>query len=265
MSHGIHVLQKRGLFQGIGLEITKKLCQNGFKVVMGCRNEILGRQAEQQLLSNGFDVEFRQVDVSNQASVEMFANSLQESYSSLDVLVNNAGIYKDTPIAKLASTVVTTNYFSALWMSISLLTILKKSEAPKIVNVASELGHLIGIRSLDIRSRLTSETLSIDELSQLMLDFVDCAEKGTHLKQGWSSSAYNVSKVGMIALTKVLAREEPTVMINACCPGYCATDLTNGQGHYTAEQGARTPAMLACFSDKFITGGFYAKGAEIEW
>ena len=40
---------------------------------------------------------------------------------------------------------------------------------------------------------------------------------------------YGVSKMGVIALTRVLAREEPTLLVNSADPGYCATDQNADQ------------------------------------
>jgi len=75
--------------------------------------------------------------------------------------------------------------------------------------------------------------------------FVRDAEAGTHLEAGWPDTCYGVSKMGVIALTRVLAREEPTLLVNSADPGYCATDQNADQGYISAAQGAATPAMLA--------------------
>ena len=76
-----------------------------------------------------------------------------------------------------------------------------------------------------------------------------------------------MSKLGLIALTKVLARENPQVMVNCVDPGYCATDQNANRGTTTAEQGARTPAMLALLPEgQFVSGAYYGpNGAETRW
>ena len=75
-------------------------------------------------------------------------------------------------------------------------------------------------------------------------------------------------------MTKVLDRENPSILINACCPGYCATSMSSfagygdkesadKAGHRSAEMGARTPAFLALECSE--SGGFYADLALTEW
>jgi carbonyl reductase 1 len=59
---------------------------------------------------------------------------------------------------------------------------------------------------------------------------------GTHAEQGWPNSNYGISKLAVIALTRVLAAREAAhdpkknFQINACCPGYCDTDMTSHKG-----------------------------------
>ena len=51
-----------------------------------------------------------------------------------------------------------------------------------------------------------------------------CADNGTERQHGWPQQAYSVSKACINALTAVLARENPGLIINACCPGWVSTD-----------------------------------------
>jgi carbonyl reductase 1 len=51
------------------------------------------------------------------------------------------------------------------------------------------------------------------------------AKAGTAAQNGWPHSGYSVSKACINAMTAVLARENPDVLINACCPGWVATDM----------------------------------------
>ena len=52
-----------------------------------------------------------------------------------------------------------------------------------------------------------------------------CAEQGVEAQSGWPQQAYSVSKACQNALTAVLAREHPGLIINACCPGWVSTDM----------------------------------------
>ena len=62
------------------------------------------------------------------------------------------------------------------------------------------------------------------ELSKLTMQFVKDANDGTHAEQGWPNTFYGLSKVGVIAMPWVLARQHPEMMINSVDPGYCKTD-----------------------------------------
>ncbi len=93
---------------------------------------------------------------------------------------------------------------------------------------------------------------------------MDDVQNGRHTQKGWPNSNYGMSKLGVIALTKILARDTPSMMVNACCPGYCDTDMTSHRGTKTAEQGARTPAMLALMPDK-VSGMFFQEEKPIKW
>jgi carbonyl reductase 1 len=58
----------------------------------------------------------------------------------------------------------------------------------------------------------------------------------------------------------VLAQQlqDAGIMVNACCPGYCATDMSSWRGTQSAADGADTPVWLALLPPaQFSTGGFY--------
>ena len=119
-----------------------------------------------------------------------------------------------------------------------------------------------------------------------MNDFVSAAKSGNHKEQGWPNTGYGVSKVGIIAMTKILARQQykddgsssssnnssnNKLMINSVDPGYCATDQNNNQGYVSAERGAQTPYLLATIQPpqaeeqlKF-NGRHWYEEQEIEW
>jgi len=79
-------------------------------------------------------------------------------------------------------------------------------------------------------------------------------------------SAYIVSKVGMIALTRIFARElkSRNIAVHACTPGYCRTDLTGGLGGQSASDGAQTITWLAT-ADIPESGLFYMNKAALDW
>lgn len=75
-----------------------------------------------------------------------------------------------------------------------------------------------------------------------------------------------MSKLAVIAYTKVLAREEQGILVNACCPGYCDTDMTSHKGPRPPEEGARTPVALALLPQgSRTTGEFWENEKPSQW
>jgi NAD(P)-dependent dehydrogenase (short-subunit alcohol dehydrogenase family) len=101
-----------------------------------------------------------------------------------------------------------------------LLPLVKKGEDPRIVNVASMAGRLNQL-SPDMQKKFTSPNLTMPLLNGLVDQFEKDVLDGTHKTKGWGDSNYGFSKLAVIAATKVLARENPDIRINCCCPGYC--------------------------------------------
>ena len=262
--------------KGIGFQIAKKLGANGsnIKTIIGCRNVDLGEAAAKELQSAGCDVVFRQLDICDPSSIESVRASIEKDFGGLDILVNNAAIaFKGsdpTPFKEQARPTVMVNFFGTLDVTRAMLPLLRKSPTARIVNVASMTGHLRILPSEGTKAKFTSPTLKVEELESLMREFVTDVEAGTHNKNGWPSTCYGMSKLSVIALTKVIARDEPKIMVNACCPGYCATDMSSMRGTKTAEQGSRTPAMLVFLPDSKAdhvqpSGKFYMDEAEVVW
>ncbi|MCL2449635.1 MAG: SDR family oxidoreductase, partial [Polyangiaceae bacterium] len=84
---------------------------------------------------------------------------------------------------------------------------------------------------------------------------------GAHARHGWPSSAYSVSKVGMNALVRVMARElagDPRrILINAADPGWVRTRMGGPSAPRSVEDGARTPVWLAELPEDGPSGGFF--------
>jgi carbonyl reductase 1 len=100
--------------------------------------------------------------------------------------------------------------------------------------------------------------------------FVNDVEAGCHQRNGWPDACYGISKLAVIAYTRVLAldltKQGSKIRVNCCCPGWCATDMSSHRGQKTAEEGSRTPAMLELLAmGEETTGRFFANEEEIEW
>ena len=266
-----------GANKGIGKEIARTIgALPDHVVVLGCRNEELGNKAAADLQADGCDCCFSRLDLCDESSIVTTRDFIERNYGRLDALVNNAAIcFNDptlygkceyTPFTAQAAITIRTNYHGTLAVTQAMLPLLRKSEtSPRIVNVASAAGRLRG--SQDIQDALSSTELDIPSLSSLMEAFVRDAEAGVHVDKGWPNTCYGVSKMGMIALTRVLAREEPHIMVNSADPGFCATDQNQNQGYSSAAEGAVTPALLAhaSFEEGHVSGLHFYEGKQIDW
>ncbi|WP_300666324.1 SDR family NAD(P)-dependent oxidoreductase, partial [Fluviicola sp.] len=87
-----------GANKSIGFEVTKQLTQKGIYVYLGCRNLENGIEAVNKLKGEGIHhVEAIQLDVTNDESVKEARIIIGEQTKSLDILINNAGIYGGYP------------------------------------------------------------------------------------------------------------------------------------------------------------------------
>ncbi|KAF2090610.1 carbonyl reductase [Saccharata proteae CBS 121410] len=223
------------------------------------------------------EVKFRELDIGSKRSVEGFAEWLGREHGGatsggtasgegvLDVLVNNAGIALDGFDSDIVNKTLDVNYHGTLNATTLLLPLLKPTG--RIVNVASMAGHLKKY-SPELRDRFLAAKTP-DAVTALMSEFAEAVKAGNHAEKGWPSSAYAVSKAGVIGMTRAVARQEKGRgggrLINSCCPGYVNTDMTKGNGVKTVDEGARTPVMLAFEDVGGRTGEFWQSEKVIEW
>ena len=262
--------------KGIGKEIVRKLAKiPNLTTILGSRDLALGEATARELTSDGcMNVICHQLDISNQDSINNLRDFVVRDFGSLDILINNAAVcYNDptlygkvphTSFQQQAQPTVAVNFFGTLRVTQAMLPLLRSSSSPRIINVASAAGRLSILNSQEKLATFTSASLQVSDLEDQMRAFVRDVEDGSHRGKGWPNTCYGMSKLAIIALTKVLARDEPSIMTNSVDPGYCATDQNNNQGTISAERGARTPAWLAL--DAAVGSGkhFYEQ-REIAW
>jgi carbonyl reductase 1 len=251
-----------GANKGVGKEIARRIgTEPDFTAVIACRDLELGRFAVEELQSGDNEYECDAIllpvpfDLTDSSSISDAAKYIEEKYGVLDVLVNNAAVcFNDptlygkvdhTPFQDQADITIKTNFYGTLECTQSFLPLLNKSASPRIINVASAAGRLTILRSQELVDKFTSDQLTTSELCKLMNQFVMDVEDGTHAEKGWPNTCYGMSKLGIIALTRILAREHPGMMINSVDPGYCKTDQNNNQGVVDPMDGAYTPYLLA--------------------
>lgn len=234
-----------GANKGIGFEIARQLGAQGITVLVGARDQARGEDAVGKLRSEGVDARAVQIDVTDQATIDGAARSINDTYGRLDILVNNAGIStrewatppSELDIAALRKT-YETNFFGVFAVTKAMLPLLRRSAAGRIVNMSSEMG------SLTLHSDINSV------FGQLP-----------------PTLAYNSSKTALNALTVFFAKElrATNVKINSVTPGYCATDLNNHSGPRTPEQGAQIAVNLATIGVDGPNGGFFDENGVVAW
>lgn len=148
------------------------------------------------------------------------------------------------------------------------------SEGGRIVNVSSTASSL-GNYSKAIQQRFRNPKMTLEDLEGMMQEYQTCADTGTERQNGWPQLAYGVSKACVNALTAILARENPGLTINACCPGWVATDMGSlvGTPTKTPEEGSRIPIRLGFKDIGGITGRYWGnpsvsdtrEGQVMEW
>ena len=221
-----------GANRGIGLEVARQLAAGGLRVVVGSRDPAKGENAAREI---GAGAVAHELDVTDQASVDRLAETLERDFGRLDVLVNNAGIIgaqggRGTR-ADLddVQRVLDTNLFGAWRLAKIAIPLMERNGYGRIVNVSSGMGQLSDM--------------------------------------GSGSPSYRVSKTGLNALTRILAAElaGTNVLVNSVCPGWVRSDMGGPNARRSLEEGADTVVWLATLPDGGPTGGFFRDRQPIPW
>ncbi|XP_062510914.1 carbonyl reductase [NADPH] 1-like [Corticium candelabrum] len=243
-----------------------------YLVYVLARDQERGEKAYQEMQQQGCsNIRFHALDVSDTSSIDKLKTFIETKYGGLDVLVNNAGIMfgqsSNASFAEQARETVKVNFTGTLNVSQSLLPLLRPHA--RVVNVGSQLGKLKNL-SLDLQAKFSSDDLTVEDLVSIMNQFVSAAETGSHTSSGWPNSAYGVSKVGMMALTRIQSRElaksgKEDIVVNLCCPGWVQSDMGGAKAHLSVDEGADTPVFLALLPPGSPCGQFFFKREVIQW
>jgi|SRR6476661_1055852 len=226
-----------GANKSIGFETARQLLGQGYHVYLGSRDLAKGQQAAEQLKAEGFtQVESLQIDVTDRASILAAREALGRKTSSLDVLINNAGISGGFPQPALGTSVgairevFETNVFGVIEVTQTFIDLLQQSPAPRIVNVTSGLGSL---------------TLHNDP-----------SWKYYEVK----GAAYAPSKAALNAYTIMLAYElrDTPFKVNAVDPGYTATDFNHHRGPGSVPDAAARVVKAALLDTDGPTSQFFS-------
>jgi NAD(P)-dependent dehydrogenase (short-subunit alcohol dehydrogenase family) len=241
-----------GANKGIGRATAEQLAALGMTVLIGARNPRHGEEAAAAVRAAGGDAHAVTLDVCDPTTVEAVAGRVEERFGQLDVLVNNAGITGSGQVAPgdahdqvpssvdldMVRAVFETNVFGVIAVTNAMLPLLRRSPAPRIVNLSSHAASLTVTGDPD------------GPLATLP-----------------ASAAYAPSKTALNALTVQYANELRTdgILVNAAAPGYVDTDSNNHNGILTPAQGAAVVVRLATLGANGPTGGFFSADGPMPW
>jgi NAD(P)-dependent dehydrogenase (short-subunit alcohol dehydrogenase family) len=241
-----------GANKGIGLETARGLGKLGITVVVASRDAAKGRAAADKLKSEGIKgVEAVEFDITNPKDHGHIFKHLETRYGKLDILVNNAGVSKDdsdfgapggfnttvTVTPEILLQTFETNFFAVVALTQTLLPLILKAPAGRIVNLSSILGSL---------------TLHSDPYS------------GIYNKKAF---AYDASKTALNAFTVHLAQalHGTKIKVNSAHPGWVKTDMGGSSAPMELSEGGKTSVELATLSDDGPTGGYFHLGQRLPW
>lgn len=236
-----------GANKGIGFETARQLGKEGVTIIAGARSKEKGEAAVKKLQDEGITAEFLQLDVDNNADIKGAYDYINNKYGKLDILVNNAGIMIEsggfgtnntTTISdKELHDTLDTNFFNVVKLTNTLLPLIRKSNAGRIVNLSSILG------SLNLHSDASSPIYE----SKLF--------------------AYNTSKTALNSYTIHLAAAlaGTSVKVNSVHPGWVKTDMGTDAAPMEITDGAKTSVALSLLDENGPTGKYMHLGEELPW
>ena len=221
-----------GANRGIGFEICRQLGELGFHIFLSARNNEKGNEAVEKLKASGLTIHFLHMDVADEQSIENASSNFGKLSLNLDVLINNAGMLKDSnditkmPTKELQET-LNTNSVGAFIVIREFLPYLKSGS--RIINVSSSAGSLTSMSTY--------------------------------------APAYSISKAALNAITKqyAAALEKKNIAVNSVCPGWVRTDMGGMNASRSVKKGAETIVWLATDAPINKTGLFWRDKKIIDW
>ncbi|MCB0856872.1 MAG: SDR family oxidoreductase [Solirubrobacterales bacterium] len=185
-----------GASGGIGLEVTRQLCDEGAKVVMVSRDPEQLAAMREVVRAEGGEVEVVVQDVTVDCAGQHIIASAKQSFGKVDVLVNNAGVAEWKPLEEASEDDFRFQFEMSVIAPLNLMRAAIPEMAEqgwgRVVNVSSTAGK---------------------RPSSMMPD-------------------YSVGKAAMLSLSRQFAERHASegVMVNAICPGPTASDLWMAEG-----------------------------------
>lgn len=182
-----------GAGRGIGKAVALKLASLGANVVINYRSsEEEALQVQKQVQELGVEAICVKGDISKIEEVENLVNTAKEKFGKIDIMVNNAGITKDTLIIRMSEDdfdkVIDVNLKGVFNCLKTIAPVMLRQKSGKIINLSSVVG----------------------------------------ISGNAGQVNYAASKAGVIGMTKSLAKELGSrgITVNAVAPGFIETDMT---------------------------------------
>ena len=176
---------------GIGTSIIRRLAQSGHRVATNYRDEGRGRAWQEKMKAEGVDVAIAPGDVASPEGAQALVREIERQIGPVEILVNNAGITRDTTFHKMAAEqwneVICTNLNSCFNVTRPVIEGMR----------ARKWGRIIQISSIN-------------------------GQKGQY-----GQANYAAAKAGMHGFTISLAQENAKfgITVNTVSPGYIGTDM----------------------------------------
>ena len=257
-----------GANRGIGFLLVKKLVESSSIpnqiILLGCRDLKRGEEALQKLNSPS-NVHLLQLDISSSTSILHAVEEIKEKYNGqIDILINNAAIFTTELDFSRARELFDTNYYGIRLLNENLVDLMSKNG--RIINVASRVGlNVLRDCSVELQQKYLSSELTKNQLDQLVQDFLNSSFENLGYSPKSECLIYGVSKLALICLTQIEARQWPHLTIVSVTPGFCATDMTQ------YDPNARSPELGADSilyvvntpKDQLVNGAFYRDGIQL--
>ena len=183
-----------GATRGIGRQIAVTLSQCGYDICINYRseNEDLNN-TKNEIEKNGVKCFAVQGDVSNFDDCQRMVEEIINEFGKIDVLVNNAGITKDSLIIRMSKedfdNVIDVNLAGTFYVTKNVVPHMMKARSGRIINISSVVG----------------------------------------VAGNAGQTNYSASKAGIIGFTKSLAKEVASrnILVNAVAPGFIQTKMTD--------------------------------------